>query len=33
VLIAVERLMGMLLVALSVQMFLDGIVAYVKFAL
>ena len=30
VLIALERLMGMLLVALSVQMFLDGIVAYVK---
>ena len=32
VLIAVERLMGMLLVALSVQMFLDGIMAYVKLA-
>jgi MarC family membrane protein len=30
VLVAVERLMGMLLVALSVQMFLDGIVAYVR---
>jgi MarC family membrane protein len=30
VLVAVERLMGMLLVALSVQMFLDGIVAYVS---
>jgi MarC family membrane protein len=30
VLIAVERLMGMLLVALSVQMFLDGVMAYVK---
>jgi small neutral amino acid transporter SnatA (MarC family) len=29
VLTALERLMGMLLVALSVQMFLDGIVAYV----
>ena len=28
VLVAVERLMGMLLVALSVQMFLDGIAAY-----
>ncbi len=32
VLIALERLMGMLLVALSVQMFLDGMVAYVKLA-
>lgn len=32
VLIALERLMGMLLVALSVQMFLDGVVAYVKLA-
>ena len=32
VLIAVERLMGMLLVALSVQMFLDGVMAYVKLA-
>ena len=32
VLIAVERLMGMLLVALSVQMFLDGVMAYVRFA-
>ncbi len=30
VLIAIERLMGMLLVALSVQMFLDGVVAYVR---
>lgn len=30
VLVAMERLMGMLLVALSVQMFLDGIVAYLK---
>ncbi len=30
VLVAVERLMGMLLVALSVQMFLDGVVAYVR---
>ena len=30
VLIAVERLMGMLLVAISVQMLLDGIVAYLK---
>jgi multiple antibiotic resistance protein len=28
VLIAIERLMGMLLVAISVQMFLDGIAAY-----
>ena len=28
VLVAVERLMGMLLVAISVQMFLDGIAAY-----
>jgi len=28
VLVAVERLMGMLLVAISVQMFLDGIKAY-----
>jgi len=32
VLTAVERLMGMLLVALSVQMFLDGVVAYVRLA-
>ena len=32
VLTALERLMGMLLVALSVQMFLDGVVAYVKLA-
>ncbi len=32
VLTAIERLTGMLLVALSVQMFLDGIVAYVKLA-
>lgn len=32
VLVAVERLMGMLLVALSVQMFLDGAVAYVRMA-
>lgn len=30
VLIATERLMGMLLVALSVQMFLDGIAKYLK---
>ncbi len=30
VLTALERLMGMLLVALSVQMFLDGLVAYVR---
>ncbi|KLD79428.1 YhgN family NAAT transporter [Xanthomonas hyacinthi] len=30
VLIAVERLMGMLLVAISVQMFLDGLSAYLK---
>lgn len=32
VLTAMERLMGMLLVALSVQMFLDGVVAYVRAA-
>ena len=32
VLTALERLMGMLLVALSVQMFLDGVVAYVRAA-
>ena len=32
VLTALERLMGMLLVALSVQMFLDGIVGYMKAA-
>jgi multiple antibiotic resistance protein len=32
VLTAIERLTGMLLVALSVQMFLDGVVAYVKLA-
>ena len=30
VLTALERLMGMLLVALSVQMFLDGVVAYLR---
>ena len=30
VLTALERLMGMLLVALSVQMFLDGVAAYLK---
>ncbi|MBN8884564.1 MAG: YhgN family NAAT transporter [Rudaea sp.] len=30
VLTAIERLVGMLLVALSVQMFLDGLTAYVK---
>ncbi len=30
VLIAVERLMGMLLVAISVQMLLDGVAAYLK---
>ncbi|MGA9335727.1 MAG: YhgN family NAAT transporter [Rudaea sp.] len=30
VLTALERLMGMLLVALSVQMFLDGVVAYLQ---
>ena len=29
-LIAVERLMGMLLIIMSVQMFLDGIVGYIK---
>ncbi|MFT3756126.1 MAG: YhgN family NAAT transporter [Pseudoxanthomonas sp.] len=32
VLTAVERLMGMLLVAISVQMLLDGIAAYLKFS-
>ncbi len=32
VLVALERLMGMLLVALSVQMFLDGVVAYIRHA-
>ena len=32
VLVALERLMGMLLVALSVQMFLDGVMAYVRLA-
>ncbi|MDQ3229673.1 MAG: hypothetical protein M3Q13_08060 [Pseudomonadota bacterium] len=32
VLTAVERLMGMLLVALSVQMFLDGLTAYLRVA-
>lgn len=32
VLTALERLMGMLLVALSVQMFLDGVVAYLRHA-
>jgi MarC family membrane protein len=32
VLVALERLMGMLLVALSVQMFLDGVVSYVRLA-
>lgn len=30
VLVAMERLMGMLLVALSVQMFLDGVIAYLR---
>lgn len=30
VLVAMERLMGMLLVALSVQMFLDGVVTYIR---
>jgi len=30
VLVALERLMGMLLVAISVQMLLDGVVAYLK---
>ena len=29
-LIAVERLMGMILVALSVQMFLNGVAEYLK---
>ena len=29
---AVERLMGMLLVAISVQMFLDGLGAYLQIA-
>ena len=32
VLTAIERLMGMIVVALSVQMFLDGIAAYLKLA-
>jgi len=32
VLIAVERLMGMLLVAISVQMFLDGLGTYLHLA-
>ena len=32
VLTAIERLMGMIVVALSVQMFLDGIAAYLKVA-
>jgi small neutral amino acid transporter SnatA (MarC family) len=32
VLTALERLMGMLLVALSVQMFLGGVVAYLRAA-
>jgi len=32
VLVALERLMGMLLVALSVQMFLDGVMAYLRAA-
>jgi small neutral amino acid transporter SnatA (MarC family) len=32
VLVAVERLMGMLLVALSVQMLLDGVAAYLRAA-
>lgn len=32
VLTAIERLMGMIVVALSVQMFLDGITAYLKVA-
>ena len=32
VLTAIERLMGMIVVALSVQMFLDGIAAYMKVA-
>jgi multiple antibiotic resistance protein len=30
VLVAVERLMGMLLVAISVQMLMDGITAYLQ---
>lgn len=30
VLVAIERLMGMLLVALSVQMFLDGVASYLR---
>jgi MarC family membrane protein len=33
VLTAIERLMGMLLVAISVQMFLDGVLAYVRLGL
>jgi multiple antibiotic resistance protein len=32
VLTAVERLMGMLLVAISVQMFLDGLGTYLQIA-
>ena len=32
VLIALERLMGMLLVAISVQMLMDGISSYLKLA-
>ena len=32
-LIAVERLMGMLLIIMSVQMFLDGLVSYIKISL
>jgi small neutral amino acid transporter SnatA (MarC family) len=32
VLVAVERLMGMLLVTVSVQMFLDGLSAYLHIA-
>ena len=30
VLIAIERLMGMVIVAISVQMFLDGLTAYLR---
>jgi small neutral amino acid transporter SnatA (MarC family) len=33
VLTALERLMGMLLIALSVQMFLDGVALYLRMAM
>ena len=32
VLIAIERLMGMVIVAISVQMFMDGLTAYLRHA-